>query len=221
MARSGIIGNWQQTKYVSRETSEGLGISTPSLWYETTWQDPVYTWNPETNVVANIYQWIIPAPGAGNIQYWLYPDDTWVRVGKRLAVVASCLACWNINNNIATSDNWDSGITQLAVNQTYRDYVTPPGLYIPIGYRNGVEPLSAFTMDDGGLYWYDTGNLTNFSATFQGELHWSGGNVGVNGAPAIEWGSNGSINTLQTSGSYRGGRAYHIIDWYFVWNNSL
>lgn len=214
MVKRGIIGNWQHTKYVSRETSGGIGIGVSTRWGETEWQDTAMTWNPESNVRASIYGWISPLQGVGKIERWLYPDFK-VNAGTDIWAVCTCVACYNVLNTLPVSDSWEQGITQRVVNQEYEDYFIKPTLTLPNQYRNGVEPLSAFEIDDGGLYFYDLANQTVFSATFQGTLIWSGDRTAIE-APAIEWGD--GVNTIRTSGSYRDGRAYYIIDWYFIFS---
>lgn len=210
MGRAGIIGNWQQTKYVSRETSEqGLLLRPSTGWYCDAINQPqtIYQSNPESNVAFRVVSMVAPEVTYGRIVAFKYDDGRMVtnlNINFNMRVAIYGYGLFNINNQIDTSEAWDNGIIQRNAYQEFDSIISPlvPLLVFPPGYQNGTASLADFSVDATRNYIDDigggTGNQLNYYPDYAGNLLYLGGDSDI--APMPEW-DNNRYNFFESSGT--------------------
>lgn len=210
MARKGIIGNWQQTKYVSRETSEqGLLLRPSTGWYCAFDDQPqiIHESMPEENVSFRVVALDAPMVTYGRIVSFTYDDGRLVtnlnnNFNMRVAIYGYGL--FNINNQIETSEAWDNGTIQNVAYQSFESIISPltPLLFIPPGYQNGTSSLSNFSVNATRNYidtiGGGTGNQLNYYPDYEGDLLYMDGLGTI--VPMPEW-QDKSYNFFESSGT--------------------
>lgn len=181
MGRKGLIGNWQQSKYVSRETSgRGLLLRPSTAWYCEPSEQPqtIYSYMPESNVQLRIVAQYEPTVMLGDIREFVYPDGRVVNVesGTNMRVAVFGYAVWNILNSIDVSEAWEQGVIQRQAYENFIDVCerNAPTLFIPPGYDNGNADISGYYLNTPGR-WIDTigggtGGQLNYYPDFRGVL---------------------------------------------------
>lgn len=221
MGKRGIIGNWQQTKYVSRETSLGRGrtVTPYTTWDTDDFVAPIYEASPTSNIYYSIYNYAGLRTSIGDLRYFQFPDRIpLVSAGMNSSVFMSALVVSNVQDNFPLPDEWEQGIIQRAALETYEAMrFRPPYEPLP-GYVTGDEPLSNFTVDDGQRYFYTQSGQTSFIPEFKGELLYGDTGIGQAPAPYLE---PGVANTIRTGQSFLDGRSYVILDWTFIFEKDL
>lgn len=217
MGRKGIIGNWQQTKYVSRETSGSLPlVPWTNLEFPNGMMDGVDS-TPFANTAYRVWDFQIPNQMMGEIEKWDIPNGASIDHGFGVTAYIRACAYWWINDGIGAPEEWETGIAQNTLftdwwSRGFMDFGTPPP-----SYGNGFEPLSAFEMQQTRTpLFYKLGNQLNFSPQF--DLYMTHEIFPVSPAPSFNY---GNPNILLSGGSEYDGRGIYNIMVCFVYEPSL